>query len=105
MDFLKEKGIDISPARAQAVEHIPNLDHYQVIIALAKKRAKSFPAAADQDGGIGLERRRSFTAPGSLADVRAPTKRRSNTSTLHVRELVEAILGGRSNNSTTEQRQ
>jgi arsenate reductase len=43
VDLLKQKGIDISRQTSKSVEHIPNFDHYQVIIALDKEAKKVFP--------------------------------------------------------------
>src|SRR5262245_3515076 len=41
--FLKDKGIDISRQTPKGVHQVPNLDHYQVIIALAPEARKVFP--------------------------------------------------------------
>src|SRR5947209_692750 len=43
VSFLAEKKIDISRHSPKAVSQIPNLDHYQVIVALAKEAQKVFP--------------------------------------------------------------
>lgn len=41
--FLRDKNIDISRAASRSLEQVPNLDHYQVIVALADEARKVFP--------------------------------------------------------------
>src|SRR6266542_2957728 len=43
VEFMKEKGIDISRQTSKSVNQIPNIDHYQVIIALDEEAKKVFP--------------------------------------------------------------
>ncbi len=43
IDFMKEKGFDISRVAPRALHQIPNLDHYQVIVALTPNAHKMFP--------------------------------------------------------------
>src|SRR5260370_34262068 len=41
--FLAEKGLDITHHKSKGVSQIPNLDHYQVIVALDRDAKKIFP--------------------------------------------------------------
>jgi phosphate transport system protein len=41
--FLKEKGLDISGATSRPVESVPNLESYQIVVALAKEAKRAFP--------------------------------------------------------------
>src|SRR5262245_41993732 len=53
LKYMKEKGIDISRQHSKSVEQIPNLDHYQVIIALAKEAEKVFPPPPTKTVSLG----------------------------------------------------
>lgn len=41
--FMGSKNIDISRQASLSIEHVPNLDHYHIIIALSKRARKLFP--------------------------------------------------------------
>ena len=41
--FLKDKKIDISRATSRSFEAVPNLEHYQIIVALAPEARRAFP--------------------------------------------------------------
>ena len=43
IDFMKAKGIDISRSAPKALHQVPNLDHYQVIVALSENAIRAFP--------------------------------------------------------------
>ena len=49
---LKAKGLDISSNITKSIEHIPNLEHYQVIVALSKKGIQAFPPPPTRTVGI-----------------------------------------------------
>jgi phosphate transport system protein len=46
IDFMKSKGVDISRNAPKAIHQIPNLDHYQIIIALDEEARKAFPSCS-----------------------------------------------------------
>ncbi|HEX7510403.1 MAG TPA: phosphate signaling complex protein PhoU [Chitinivibrionales bacterium] len=43
IDFMKSKGFDLSRAVPKAIHQIPNMEHYQVIVALSPAAHKVFP--------------------------------------------------------------
>lgn len=43
LDFMKKKGVDLSRTLPKALHQIPNLDHYQIIVALSPSAYKMFP--------------------------------------------------------------
>ena len=93
VEFMKEKGIDISRQSAKAVGQIPNLDHYQVIIALAKSAQKVFPPLPTKTVGLDWNVEDPSRLPGSLADVRGEYEETFQYINRHVRELVQALVG------------
>lgn len=44
MAFLRKKGLDVARQNSKALEQIPYLDQYQIIVALSKDAQSSFPA-------------------------------------------------------------
>jgi phosphate transport system protein len=46
IDFMKSKDIDVSRNAPKAIHQIPNLDHYQIIIALDDEARKAFPSCS-----------------------------------------------------------
>ena len=93
VEFLKEKGIDISRQSSKSVSQIPNLDHYQVIIALAKNAQRIFPPPPTKTVGLDWNIEDPSTRPGSLADVRDAYERTFQYINTHVHELVQALVG------------
>lgn len=50
--FLKIRGLDITSNITKSVEHIPNLEHYQVIVSLSKNGTQAFPQPPTRTVGI-----------------------------------------------------
>jgi phosphate transport system protein len=92
VEFLKEKGIDIAHHKPKSVGQIPNLDHYHVIIALAREAKKVFPAPPTKVVGLDWAVEDPSTGAGSLADVRDAYEQTFQYINTHVRELVQALV-------------
>jgi phosphate transport system protein len=43
VEFMKTKGLDLSRAASKAIHQVPNLDNYQVVIALSQKTRHALP--------------------------------------------------------------
>jgi phosphate transport system protein len=93
VEFLKEKGIDISRQSSKAVSQIPNIEHYHVIIALAKNAQRIFPPPPTKTVGLDWTVEDPSRLPGSLADVRSAYEETFQYINTHVRELVHALVG------------
>jgi protein-tyrosine-phosphatase len=85
--FMQEKGIDISRATPRSVESVPNLEHYQIIVALAKEARRAFPVKTKS---ICLDW--SIPDPSRFAGNAAETKSVRIRQQLHaqIQDLVEA---------------
>jgi phosphate transport system protein len=92
VEFLQEKGIDISQAKPKSVNQIPNLDHYHVIIALAQNAKKVFPPPPTKTVGLDWTVEDPSMRPGSLADVRDSYEQTFQYINTHVKELVQALV-------------
>jgi phosphate transport system protein len=44
VSFLREKGIDVSRCSSRGVASVPNLEFYQIIVALSREARRTFPA-------------------------------------------------------------
>lgn len=93
VEFLAEKGIDISRQTAKGLERIPNLDHYHVVIALSKDAKKIFPPPPTKTVGLDWTLPDPSSKPGSLSEVRAAYEEAFQFLSTHVRELVQAHVG------------
>ena len=93
VEFMKEKGLDITRQSSKSVNQIPNLEHYQVIIALAKSAKKVFPSTPTKTVGLDWNVEDPSSRPGSLADVREAYEETFQYINTHVRELVQALVG------------
>jgi phosphate transport system protein len=92
VEFMKEKGIDVSRQTSKSVAQIPNLDHYHVIIALAQNAKKVFPPPPTKTVGLDWTVEDPSARPGSLADVRDAYEETFQYINIHVRELVQALV-------------
>ena len=91
--FLAEKGMDISRHAPKSVRQIPNLDHYHVIVALAKAAQKAFPPPPSKTVGLDWNVSDPSKRQGSLDEVRAAYEETFQYIHTHVRDLVQALLG------------
>ncbi|MBC8245026.1 MAG: phosphate signaling complex protein PhoU [Verrucomicrobia bacterium] len=87
--FLKAKGHDISSNISKSVDNIPNLDHYQVVVALSESAQNAFPAPPTKTISIAWE---LGQAEGDIDTTYAFLSQNIN-------DLVQAILGHTSNNN------
>ncbi len=93
VEFMQEKGLDIARQTSKPVGHILNLEHYHVIIALAKPAQKIFPPPPTKTVGLDWTVEDPSVRPGSLADVRDAYEETFQYINTHVRELVQALVG------------
>src|ERR1043165_5244408 len=95
--FLAEKGMDISHHKSKAVNQIPNLDHYQVIVALAQEAQRVFPPPPTKTVGLDWNVKDPSFVEGTPEEIRAAYEETFQYINTHIRDLVEAILGEQQN--------
>ncbi len=93
VQFLAEKGMDISSNKSKGVSQIPNLDHYQVIVALAQEAQRVFPPPPTKTVGLDWNVKDPSFVEGSPEEVRLAYEATFQYINTHIRDLVEAILG------------
>ncbi len=96
--FMADKGLDISRQTSKYLNQIPNLDHYQVIVALSKAARAAFPPPPTKTVSIEWEVQDPAKAEGPLEETRAAYEKTFQFLETHIRDLVEAILGDEMNN-------
>ena len=93
VSFLKEKGLDISKQGSKAIDQIPNLDHYQVIVALAREAEKAFPKAPTKVVCLDWSVQDPSKVEGTPAEIKAAYEATYQFLHAHIQDLVEAVLG------------
>ncbi len=95
--FLSEKGFDISHQAPRSVNEVPQLEQFQIVIALTQEAEKAFPPKSAKTLGLRWMVPDPSKAHGSPDEVRADYERAYQLLSTHIRDLVEAILGNHRN--------
>ncbi|MGE0454925.1 MAG: phosphate signaling complex protein PhoU [Vicinamibacteria bacterium] len=91
--FMKEKGFDLSRMAPKAIYQVPNLDHYQVIVGVAKEAQQAFPRSPRKMVYVDRSIDDPSRVQGSAEEVRAAYETAFRLLSAHVRDLVGAVLG------------
>ena len=91
--FLKEKGHDVSRMAPKGTDQIPNLDYYNVIVAVAAEAREAFPRTPRNLVTIDWSIDDPSRAEGSPEEVRAAYETAYGFLSRNIRDLVEAVLG------------
>lgn len=92
-DFLAAKGIDISKNAAKAIQQIPNLEHYQLVIAFCKEARSAFKAGKSKTIILDWPSHDPSRATGSREQIQAAYEECSQYLRAQIQDLAEAILG------------
>jgi protein-tyrosine-phosphatase len=93
LSFLKEKGLSVAKHTSKAIEQIPNLDHYQIIVALAPEAKKAFPKAPTKVVCLDWSVDDPSTVTGTPAQIKAAYESTYQFLREHISDLIEAVLG------------
>jgi phosphate transport system protein len=93
LSFLRSKGLDISRQTSKAIDQIPHLDHYQIIVALAKAAERVFPPPPTKAVCLDWSLRDPSTVTGSPEEIRLAYQEAFDYLQAHIHDLVEAVLG------------
>ena len=99
--FMKEKGFDLSRAAPKAVFQVPNLDHYNVIVGVAAEAKQAFPRSPRKMVYIDWSIDDPSRASGSPEEVRSAYEATFEFLSRHVRDLVAAVMGERTEQPPT----
>ena len=99
--FLREKGLDISRQTSKAVDQIPNLEHYQIIVALAKEAQKVFPGPPTKTVCLDWSVKDPSRIQGTPDEIHSAYEETYQFLHDHIHGLVEAVLGNNSDPTRT----
>ena len=91
--FMREKGMDLSRAAPKAIHQIPDLDHYQVVVALAREVRRAFPKQPRKLVYIEWNIEDPARTELSAEQRQAACPVAYGLIEAHVRDLVQAVLG------------
>jgi len=94
ISFLKDKGIDASRQISKGVDRIPNLDHYQIMVALAPEAKRVFPGPPTKMICLDWSLKDPSKVQGTPAEIRTAYEQTYQFLQAHIQDLVEAVLGG-----------
>lgn len=93
LEFLRSKSLDVSHLAPKSIEQIPNLDHYHVIVSLAKEAQKAFPMKPRKAVFLDWSLEDPSTIGGNPDQVRAAYEKAYAFLQEHINDLIEAVLG------------
>jgi phosphate transport system protein len=91
--FMKEKGLDVSRMAPKTIYQVPNLDHYQVIVGVAKEAQQAFPRSPRKTVYVDWSIDDPSRVEGSPEEIRSAYEATFRFLSSHVRDLVGAVLG------------
>jgi phosphate transport system protein len=93
IQFLNSKGLSPSRQAPKSVEQLPNLEHYQVVVALATEARRVFSALPAKAVTLDWSVADPSTTRGTPEQVRAAYEHAFQYIETHIKDLCEAILG------------
>jgi phosphate transport system protein len=95
LQYMLEKGCDLSRVAPKAVCQVPNLEHYQVIVALAREAQQAFPQRSRKMVYLDWTVDDPSRVKGSREEIRRAYDETYEFLATHVRDLVGAVLGSK----------
>jgi phosphate transport system protein len=93
VDFMAEKGIDISKETSKYLNQVLDLQDYQIYVGLCEEAEKAFPPPPTKMISVHWEIENPSKLEGSEEEIRAAYEKTYKILDSHIRDLVEAILG------------
>ena len=91
--FMREKGLDLSRAVPKALNQVPQLDHFDVIVALGKEVKRAFPQRPRKVVYLDWTLSDPSSAQGTPTQIQAAYEQAYQTIHGQIRDLVEAVSG------------
>jgi phosphate transport system protein len=102
IEFMKSKGHDLSRAVPKSLLQIPNIDHYNVIIALDPEVKSAFPQKPRKCVFIDWSSPDPSAVDGTLNDVLASYEHAYEFLKSHITDLVNAVINVETENSANK---
>lgn len=97
VQFLREKGMDISKDASKRLDQVPNLDQYHIIVGLDKGVQKALPPPPRKTVYLDWSIPDPSIVKGGAAEIRAAYESAYHELHSHIQDLVEAVLGDKIN--------
>lgn len=97
VNFMKDKGLDVARMAPKAINQVPNLDHYHVIVVLDPEARKAFPQRPRKLAFLEWSVNDPSQTQGTTAEVDAAYEDAYQFIHEHIHDLVGAILGENAN--------
>lgn len=98
IQFMAEKGIDISRQKSKYLNEIANLEDYQVVISLCEEADIAFPAPPTKTVSIRWHIKDPSQIKGPTEKKRKAYEETYKFLDTHIRDLVQAVLGDHEKN-------
>lgn len=93
IDFMKGKGIDLSRTAPKVIHQIPNLDHYQIIIALDEEARKAFPSCSPKIVFLDWVVKDPSSLPSGSDEQKKAFEELYHYLKTQINDLVQAVTG------------
>ncbi|MGD8896501.1 MAG: phosphate signaling complex protein PhoU [Acidobacteriota bacterium] len=93
--FLKEKGLDVTRLAPKFIYQVPDLDRFQVTVGLAQKVKQAFPRTPRKMVYVDWSLDDPSQVEGTPEEVKAAYEAAFEHLSSHIRDLVGAVLGNR----------
>jgi phosphate transport system protein len=95
LDFLKEKGLDVTHLAPKHVYQVPDLDKFQVTVGLAERVKEAFPRTPRKMVYLDWSLDDPSQAEGTEEEIEAAYETAYQFLSSHIRQLIEVVLGNR----------
>lgn len=96
LDYLRDKGLDVSRLAPKFVYQVPDLDRYHVTVGLAHRVQEAFPRTPRKMVYVDWSLDDPSQVDGSPEEIKAAYDAAYEHLSSLIRELVEAVLGNES---------
>lgn len=93
VQFMAEKGIDISGQNSKYLNQILDLKDYAIIVSLCEEAERALPSLSSRPVRINWEVRDPSKLEGTEEEVQAAYQNTYQFLERHIRELTQAVLG------------
>jgi phosphate transport system protein len=93
LEFLVSKGLETARLSPKRLDQVPNLDHYQVVVGLAKGLQKVLPTPPRKTVYLDWNMADPSEVRGTETEVREAYEAAYREIEAHTRDLVDAVVG------------
>jgi phosphate transport system protein len=93
IDFMAERGIDISQETSKYLNQVLDIEDYQIYIGLCKEAEEAFPPPPTKMIDVHWEIENPSKLQGTEEEIRTAYEKTYRMLDAHIRDLVEAIIG------------